>query len=272
MKDGRKPEYPEKTPDEELQKMPNTKAQKYNHYVVVDVVRWCCVSGRRLTCRHGPWSSVGTRCGNYATAAAISSRKSSISCAACSSSATSTVPPSTELFPLEVLVICNCLRERGGGDVSLDRERGWWCQSWQREGVVMSVLTERGGGDVGLDRERGWWCRSWQREGVVRHVWAAAEDGFAVLRKVCMCSTLSLNCCSMPSEPLLLWYSLCILWSVLQWPDLPLLRSASSLSTSQPLPACRLVTLCPPFVWQEEEQRSKCWRKEDVGCTAKFTW
>ena len=26
MKEGRKPEYPEKTPDDELQKMPNTKA------------------------------------------------------------------------------------------------------------------------------------------------------------------------------------------------------------------------------------------------------
>ena len=51
-----------------------------------------------------------------------------------------------------------------------ERERGWWCQSWQREGVVMSVLTERGGGDVCLDRERGWWCRSWQREGVVMSV------------------------------------------------------------------------------------------------------
>ena len=27
MKEGRKPEYPEKTPDDELQKMPRTKAQ-----------------------------------------------------------------------------------------------------------------------------------------------------------------------------------------------------------------------------------------------------
>ena len=29
MKDGRKPEYPEKTPDDELQKMPHTKAGKF---------------------------------------------------------------------------------------------------------------------------------------------------------------------------------------------------------------------------------------------------
>ena len=29
MKDGRKPEYPEKTPDDELQKMPHTKAKKF---------------------------------------------------------------------------------------------------------------------------------------------------------------------------------------------------------------------------------------------------
>ena len=29
MKEGRKPEYPEKTPDDELQKMPHTKAQKF---------------------------------------------------------------------------------------------------------------------------------------------------------------------------------------------------------------------------------------------------
>ena len=28
MKDWRKPEYPEKTPDDKLQKMPQTKAQK----------------------------------------------------------------------------------------------------------------------------------------------------------------------------------------------------------------------------------------------------
>ena len=28
MKEGRKPEYPEKTPDDELQKMPHTKAPK----------------------------------------------------------------------------------------------------------------------------------------------------------------------------------------------------------------------------------------------------
>ena len=30
MKEGRKPEYPEKTPDDELQKMPPTKARKIN--------------------------------------------------------------------------------------------------------------------------------------------------------------------------------------------------------------------------------------------------
>ena len=29
MKEGRKPEYPEKTPDDELQKMPHTKARKF---------------------------------------------------------------------------------------------------------------------------------------------------------------------------------------------------------------------------------------------------
>ena len=29
MKEGRKLEYPEKTPDDELQKMPHTKAQKF---------------------------------------------------------------------------------------------------------------------------------------------------------------------------------------------------------------------------------------------------
>ena len=29
MKAGRKPEYPEKTPDDELQKMPHTKARKF---------------------------------------------------------------------------------------------------------------------------------------------------------------------------------------------------------------------------------------------------
>ena len=28
MKEGRKPEYPEKTPDDELQKIPHTKARK----------------------------------------------------------------------------------------------------------------------------------------------------------------------------------------------------------------------------------------------------
>ena len=30
MKEGRKPEYPEKTPNNELQKMPYTKAGKFN--------------------------------------------------------------------------------------------------------------------------------------------------------------------------------------------------------------------------------------------------
>ena len=29
MKEGRKPEYPEKSPDNELQKMPKTEAQKF---------------------------------------------------------------------------------------------------------------------------------------------------------------------------------------------------------------------------------------------------
>ena len=29
MKEGRKPEYPEKTPDDELQKMSHTKARKF---------------------------------------------------------------------------------------------------------------------------------------------------------------------------------------------------------------------------------------------------
>ena len=29
MKDGKKPEYPEKTPDDELQKMPHTKPGKF---------------------------------------------------------------------------------------------------------------------------------------------------------------------------------------------------------------------------------------------------
>ena len=29
MNEGRKPEYPEKTPDDKLQKMPQTKAQKF---------------------------------------------------------------------------------------------------------------------------------------------------------------------------------------------------------------------------------------------------
>ena len=29
MKEGRKPEYPEKTPGDELQKIPHTKAQKF---------------------------------------------------------------------------------------------------------------------------------------------------------------------------------------------------------------------------------------------------
>ena len=29
MKEGRKPEYPEKTPDDQLQKMPHTKARKF---------------------------------------------------------------------------------------------------------------------------------------------------------------------------------------------------------------------------------------------------
>ena len=29
MKEGRKPQYPEKTPDDELQKMPHTKARKF---------------------------------------------------------------------------------------------------------------------------------------------------------------------------------------------------------------------------------------------------
>ena len=28
MKEGKKPEYPQKTPDDELQKMPHTKARK----------------------------------------------------------------------------------------------------------------------------------------------------------------------------------------------------------------------------------------------------
>ena len=31
MKERRKPEYPVKTPDEELQKMPQTKARKFEH-------------------------------------------------------------------------------------------------------------------------------------------------------------------------------------------------------------------------------------------------
>ena len=30
MKDGRKPEYPEKTPGDELQKMPHTEARRFN--------------------------------------------------------------------------------------------------------------------------------------------------------------------------------------------------------------------------------------------------
>ena len=30
MKEGRKPEYPEKTPGDELQKMPHTKARRFN--------------------------------------------------------------------------------------------------------------------------------------------------------------------------------------------------------------------------------------------------
>ena len=30
MKEGRKPEYPEKAPDDELQKMPHTKARKFS--------------------------------------------------------------------------------------------------------------------------------------------------------------------------------------------------------------------------------------------------
>ena len=29
MKEGRKPEYPEKTPDDQLQKMPHTKARRF---------------------------------------------------------------------------------------------------------------------------------------------------------------------------------------------------------------------------------------------------
>ena len=29
MKEGRKPEYPEKTPNDELQKMPHTKARRF---------------------------------------------------------------------------------------------------------------------------------------------------------------------------------------------------------------------------------------------------
>ena len=29
MKEGRKPEYPEKTPDDKLKKMPHTKARKF---------------------------------------------------------------------------------------------------------------------------------------------------------------------------------------------------------------------------------------------------
>ena len=29
MKEGRKPEYPDKTPDDGLQKMPNTKARRF---------------------------------------------------------------------------------------------------------------------------------------------------------------------------------------------------------------------------------------------------
>ena len=38
MKVGRKPEYPEKTPDDELQKMPHTKARKYKPQTRLELV------------------------------------------------------------------------------------------------------------------------------------------------------------------------------------------------------------------------------------------
>ena len=37
MKEGREPEYQEKTPDDELQKMPHTKAQKFKSKVRLEL-------------------------------------------------------------------------------------------------------------------------------------------------------------------------------------------------------------------------------------------
>ena len=38
MKEGRKPEYPEKTPDHELQKMPHTKARRFKPQATLEPV------------------------------------------------------------------------------------------------------------------------------------------------------------------------------------------------------------------------------------------
>ena len=40
MKEGRKPEYPEKTPDDELQKMLHTKARKFNPQPRLEPALW----------------------------------------------------------------------------------------------------------------------------------------------------------------------------------------------------------------------------------------
>ena len=36
MKEGRKPEHPEKTPDDELQKMPRTKSRKFKPQPILE--------------------------------------------------------------------------------------------------------------------------------------------------------------------------------------------------------------------------------------------
>ena len=40
MKEGRKPEYPEKTPGDELQKMPHTKARRFKPQARLEPAQW----------------------------------------------------------------------------------------------------------------------------------------------------------------------------------------------------------------------------------------
>ena len=40
MKEGRKPEYPEKTPDDELQKVPHTKTRKFKPQPGLEPAVW----------------------------------------------------------------------------------------------------------------------------------------------------------------------------------------------------------------------------------------